>query len=215
MPHRAGSFAEAIRNGRRNVPRAEQAPAPSRAVQRHWRWRGLRAQPGWQRAGDGADSQGDQGRRRPIPRRWLAGIRSRHQRDVAPRPPPVLQIRSTRTRQRRDKRLAETLAGASPIVLPHARMLADAVPMEPDVMDHARGSYFFCRAPGGVMFELNSRANASEGRPRMRNIRACRRAKNNATQKPGRSLPGVSTTATRHHPEGRPPASRGGISTSK
>lgn len=43
----------------------------------------------------------------------------------------------------------------------HARMLADGVPMETAVIDHARGSRFFCRAPGGVMFELNTRADAA------------------------------------------------------
>lgn len=43
----------------------------------------------------------------------------------------------------------------------HARMLADGVPMETDVIDHERGSRFFCRAPGGVMFELNTRADAA------------------------------------------------------
>ncbi|MHB1056321.1 MAG: VOC family protein [Rhodanobacter sp.] len=43
----------------------------------------------------------------------------------------------------------------------YARMLADGVPMETDVIDHVRGSRFFCRAPGGVMFELNTRADAA------------------------------------------------------
>lgn len=43
----------------------------------------------------------------------------------------------------------------------HARMLADGVLMETDVIDHERGSRFFCRAPGGVMFELNTRADAA------------------------------------------------------
>ncbi|MGH8145738.1 MAG: VOC family protein [Rhodanobacteraceae bacterium] len=43
----------------------------------------------------------------------------------------------------------------------YARMLADGVPMETDVIEHARGSRFFCRAPGGVMFELNTRVDAS------------------------------------------------------
>lgn len=43
----------------------------------------------------------------------------------------------------------------------YARMLADGVPMETDVIGHARGSRFFCRAPGGVMFELNTRADAA------------------------------------------------------
>lgn len=43
----------------------------------------------------------------------------------------------------------------------YARMLADGVPMETAVIDHERGSRFFCRAPGGVMFELNTRADAA------------------------------------------------------
>jgi hypothetical protein len=33
--------------------------------------------------------------------------------------------------------------------------------METDVISHECGSRFFCRAPGGVMFELNTRADAS------------------------------------------------------
>ncbi len=43
----------------------------------------------------------------------------------------------------------------------HARMAADGVAMETGVLDHERGSRFFCRAPGGVMFELNTRADAA------------------------------------------------------
>lgn len=43
----------------------------------------------------------------------------------------------------------------------HAQMLADEVPMETAVISHERGSRFFCRAPGGVMFELNTRADAA------------------------------------------------------
>lgn len=33
--------------------------------------------------------------------------------------------------------------------------------LETDVISHERGSRFFCRAPGGVIFELNTRADAS------------------------------------------------------
>lgn len=44
----------------------------------------------------------------------------------------------------------------------YAAMAADGVPMETPVIDHERGSRFFCRAPGGVMFELNTRADAAE-----------------------------------------------------
>lgn len=43
----------------------------------------------------------------------------------------------------------------------YERMLADGVPMETAVIDHERGSRFFCRAPGGAMFELNTRADAA------------------------------------------------------
>lgn len=43
----------------------------------------------------------------------------------------------------------------------YAAMLEDGVPMETEVISHERGSRFFCRAPGGVMFELNTRADAT------------------------------------------------------
>lgn len=43
----------------------------------------------------------------------------------------------------------------------YAVMAADGVAMETGVIDHERGSRFFCRAPGGVMFELNTRADAA------------------------------------------------------
>ncbi len=43
----------------------------------------------------------------------------------------------------------------------HATMAADGVPMETGVISHERGSRFFCRAPGGVMFELNTRDDAT------------------------------------------------------
>lgn len=43
----------------------------------------------------------------------------------------------------------------------YARMMADGVTMETVVIEHERGSRFFCRAPGGVMFELNTRADAA------------------------------------------------------
>ena len=38
---------------------------------------------------------------------------------------------------------------------------ADGVKMETEVFNNDRGSRFFCRAPGGVMFELNTRADAA------------------------------------------------------
>jgi catechol 2,3-dioxygenase-like lactoylglutathione lyase family enzyme len=43
----------------------------------------------------------------------------------------------------------------------YAVMNADGVPMETPVISHERGSRFFCRAPGGVMFELNTRDDAA------------------------------------------------------
>lgn len=43
----------------------------------------------------------------------------------------------------------------------HERFTADGVEMETAVFNNGRGSRFFCRAPGGVMFELNTRSDAS------------------------------------------------------
>ncbi len=42
-----------------------------------------------------------------------------------------------------------------------ARLVEAGVPMETDIFNNGRGSRFFCRAPGGVMFELNTRDDAS------------------------------------------------------
>jgi catechol 2,3-dioxygenase-like lactoylglutathione lyase family enzyme len=36
---------------------------------------------------------------------------------------------------------------------------AEGVAMETEVFNNTRGSRFFCRAPGGVMFEINTRAD--------------------------------------------------------
>ena len=44
----------------------------------------------------------------------------------------------------------------------HDRFAADGVQMETPVHNNGRGSRFFCCAPGGVMFEINTRANAAE-----------------------------------------------------
>jgi len=41
------------------------------------------------------------------------------------------------------------------------RFTEEGVAMETDVFNNGRGSRFFCRAPGGVMFELNTRADAA------------------------------------------------------
>jgi catechol 2,3-dioxygenase-like lactoylglutathione lyase family enzyme len=43
----------------------------------------------------------------------------------------------------------------------YERFVADGVEMETGIHNNGRGSRFFCRAPGGVMFELNTRADAS------------------------------------------------------
>jgi catechol 2,3-dioxygenase-like lactoylglutathione lyase family enzyme len=42
------------------------------------------------------------------------------------------------------------------------RFTANGVEMETEIFNNGRGSRFFCRAPGGVMFELNTRADATE-----------------------------------------------------
>jgi len=42
------------------------------------------------------------------------------------------------------------------------RFKADGVQMETEILSTERGSRFFCRAPGGVMFEMNTRADAAE-----------------------------------------------------
>ncbi|MBN3727805.1 VOC family protein [Burkholderia sp. Ac-20379] len=44
----------------------------------------------------------------------------------------------------------------------YARLKGEGVTMETAVFNNGRGSRFFCRAPGGVMFELNTRADASD-----------------------------------------------------
>jgi catechol 2,3-dioxygenase-like lactoylglutathione lyase family enzyme len=36
---------------------------------------------------------------------------------------------------------------------------AEGVAMETEVFNNTRGSRFFCRAPGGIMFEINTRAD--------------------------------------------------------
>ena len=43
----------------------------------------------------------------------------------------------------------------------YERFKADGVEMETEIFNNDRGSRFFCRAPGGLMFELNTRADAS------------------------------------------------------
>ncbi|HYS68306.1 MAG TPA: VOC family protein [Paraburkholderia sp.] len=43
----------------------------------------------------------------------------------------------------------------------YERFKAEGVEMETDVFNNGRGSRFFCRAPGGVMFEINTRRDAA------------------------------------------------------
>lgn len=43
----------------------------------------------------------------------------------------------------------------------YERFKADGVEMETEIFNNGRGSRFFCRAPGGVMFELNTRSDAA------------------------------------------------------
>jgi len=42
----------------------------------------------------------------------------------------------------------------------HARLLREGVAMKTDLFQHVRGSRFFCEAPGGLLFEMNTRADA-------------------------------------------------------
>jgi catechol 2,3-dioxygenase-like lactoylglutathione lyase family enzyme len=42
----------------------------------------------------------------------------------------------------------------------YERFSAEGVHMETGIINTGRGSRFFCRAPGGVMFELNTRVDA-------------------------------------------------------
>ncbi len=44
----------------------------------------------------------------------------------------------------------------------HDCFVANGVDMETDVIGHVRGSRFFCRAPGGVRVEINTRSDAAE-----------------------------------------------------
>lgn len=43
----------------------------------------------------------------------------------------------------------------------YERLSAESVAIETGIFNNGRGSRFFCRAPGGVMFELNTRSDAS------------------------------------------------------
>lgn len=43
----------------------------------------------------------------------------------------------------------------------YARFQEEGVQLETKIFNNGRGSRFFCREPGGVMFELNTRADAA------------------------------------------------------
>jgi len=53
------------------------------------------------------------------------------------------------------------LPTAADVQMLHDRFAADGVHMETGIHNNGRGSRFFCRAPGGVMFEINTRADAA------------------------------------------------------
>ncbi|MGB7192429.1 VOC family protein [Collimonas pratensis] len=44
----------------------------------------------------------------------------------------------------------------------YKEFLADGVQMETEVFNNARGSRFFCRTPGGVLLEVNTRADMQQ-----------------------------------------------------
>jgi catechol 2,3-dioxygenase-like lactoylglutathione lyase family enzyme len=54
------------------------------------------------------------------------------------------------------------LPGLDDVQTLYERFKADGIEMETEIFNNDRGSRFFCRAPGGLMFELNTRADASE-----------------------------------------------------
>lgn len=43
----------------------------------------------------------------------------------------------------------------------YERFKTEGIEMETAIFNNGRGSRFFCRAPGGLMFELNTRADAA------------------------------------------------------
>lgn len=43
----------------------------------------------------------------------------------------------------------------------YERFKTEGVEMETEIFNNGRGSRFFCRAPGGVMFEMNTRSDAA------------------------------------------------------
>ncbi|ALP68288.1 VOC family protein [Paraburkholderia caribensis] len=53
------------------------------------------------------------------------------------------------------------LPGFDEVQALYERFKADGVQIETGIFNNGRGSRFFCRAPGGVMFELNTRRDAA------------------------------------------------------
>ncbi|WP_343655714.1 VOC family protein [Paraburkholderia caribensis] len=53
------------------------------------------------------------------------------------------------------------LPGFNEVQALYERFKADGVQIETGIFNNGRGSRFFCRAPGGVMFELNTRRDAA------------------------------------------------------
>lgn len=53
------------------------------------------------------------------------------------------------------------LQGIEAVRALYERFKEDGVEMETDIFNNGRGSRFFCRAPGGVMFEINTRRDAA------------------------------------------------------
>ena len=52
------------------------------------------------------------------------------------------------------------LASVEAVHEAHRRFAADGVELKTDVFHHPRGSRFFCEAPGGLLFEINTRSDA-------------------------------------------------------
>ena len=52
------------------------------------------------------------------------------------------------------------LPGADEVRQLHQRLQAQGVSMKTEVFHHERGTRFFCEAPGGLLFEMNTRADA-------------------------------------------------------
>src|SRR5271155_3790640 len=53
------------------------------------------------------------------------------------------------------------LPGVDDVHALYERFKAAGIHLETGIFNNDRGSRFFCRAPGGVMFELNTRADAA------------------------------------------------------